>query len=146
MRGKPRAKTPTELIATGNFRPGKHGARVELVVPGAPPVMPDYLPAEAQILWQDILPRAMQAGVVELDSELLARYCVELHFYRLAVAGGSTVPAADKAELRRMEELLGLGGRTSRVGVRAPAGLQTLDGQVVPQNPYANRGKRPALR
>lgn len=147
MKRGPKPKPPEELKATGHYRPSRHGDRVSLVVPGSPPLMPDYLPAEAQLIWQDVLPRAMAAGVVELDSQLLARYCTEVHFYWLEVRKNMTVPAADKAQLMRMEERLGLAGRTSRVGLQAPpASGQTVDGQVVSTNPYANRGSRPAIR
>ena len=143
MKRGPKPKPVAELEAQGTFRPARHAGRVDLVVSGDPPIMPDYLPPDAQLIWQDVLPRVMQARVVELDSEVLARYCVECAFYRRAVVGGMSVPAADKSELSRMEARLRIGGPDSRVGSKPKPGA-LIEGQAM--NPYANRGQRGKLR
>lgn len=88
-----------------------------MVVPGNPPIAPDYLTAEAIDVWQEAIGRVMSAGVTEVDSALFARYCSLEALVRKAFnAGGEPPPAAYLTVLRQHEELLRIAGPKSRVG------------------------------
>lgn len=111
--------------------------RQELVVPGSPPMMPEYLTPKAQIVWQEEIGRVMSVGVVEVDSSLFARYCsLEALVRQSLEAGAEPPPAAYLTELRRMGELLGIAGRKSRVGGKVG------DDPTKTTNPFARNGNR----
>lgn len=137
MKPGPKPKTPREKAAAGTLRPFRDGLKTEIVVPGYPPVQPDYLTAEAVDVWHEVLPRTMAAGVTEIDSALLARYCSLEALVRKAFnAGGAPPPAAYLTVLRQHEELLRIAGPKSRVG----GGSKTNDGTN--GNPFARNGNR----
>jgi hypothetical protein len=113
----PKAEPPSSKLARGTFQPVRDGARTEIIVPGDPPIMPDYLTAEAIDVWQEVIGRVMAAGVTEIDSALLARYCSLEALVREAFKqGGEPPPAAYLTVLRQHEELLRIAGPKSRVG------------------------------
>jgi hypothetical protein len=137
MKRGPKAETPSAKLARGTFQPTRDGVKTEIVVPGDPPVRPDYLTPEAIDVWQEVIGRVMAAGVTEVDSALLARYCSLEAVVRLAFqAGGEPPPAAFLTVLRQHEELLRIAGPKSRVG-----GGGKADGGK-PGNPFARNGHR----
>lgn len=135
MKRGPKAETPTEKFNRGTIRPHRDGMKTEIVVPGNPPIMPDYLTVEAIDVWQEVLGRVMAAGVTEVDSALLARYCSLEALVRKAFnAGCEPPPAAYLTVLRQHEELLRIAGPKSRVGGGGAAnGNQTA-------NPFKRNG------
>ena len=138
MKRGPKAETPGSKLARGTFQPVRDGLKTEIVVPGNPPVMPEYLTAEAELVWQEVLGRVMAAGVTEVDSALFARYCSLEALVRKAFnANGEPPPAAYLTVLRQHEELLRIAGPKSRV-----AGGGGTDGKTS-GNPFARNGHRP---
>jgi hypothetical protein len=119
MQRGPKAEPPSVKAARGTLQPWRDGDRTEIVVPGDPPTMPETMAADVQAMWQEQLPRVMQAGAVELDSELFSNYCHVAVALRKCWAGGEVPPASHLTEFRRLSELLGIAGPKSRVG-RAP--------------------------
>lgn len=138
MKRGPKAETPSAKLARGTFQPVRDGAKTEIIVPGDPPIMPDYLTAPAQDVWMEVLGRVMAAGVTEVDSALLARYCSLEALVRQAFnAGGDPPPAAYLTVLRQHEELLRIAGPKSRVGSGGGAPNATKPG-----NPFQRNGHR----
>lgn len=138
MKRGPKPETPGSKLARGTFQPIRDGLKTELVVPGDPPVMPDYLTPAAIDVWQEVLGRVMAAGVTEIDSALLARYCSLEALVREAFrVGQEPPPAAYLTVLRQHEELLRIAGPKSRVGSGGGA-----DGNSKPGNPFARNGSR----
>lgn len=122
--------------ARGTLQPVRDGHKNEIIVPGDPPAMPDYLTAGAIDVWQEELGRVMSAGVAEIDSSLFARYCSLEAMVRDAFkAGGEPPPAAYLTVLRQYAELLGIAGRKSRVG-------KVIDDPSKTRNPFARNGHR----
>jgi hypothetical protein len=118
MKPGPKPETPSTKLARGTFQPVRDGVKTEIVVPGDPPVRPDYLSAAAIEVWQDVIGRVMAAGVTEADSNLLARYCALEAEVRAAFGAkdGELPSAAYLTNLRQMEELLRIAGPKSRIG------------------------------
>lgn len=136
QRGR-KAAPPSEKAARGTLRPIRDGLKTEIVVAGDPPIQPDYLTAEAIDVWQEVVGRVMSAGVREVDSALLARYCSLEALVRKAFnANAEPPPAAYLTVLRQHEELLRIAGPKSRVagGGGADAGKSS--------NPFARNGQR----
>lgn len=130
--------TPSEKAARGTLQKVRDGLKTEIVVPGNPPVQPDYLTAEAIDVWHEVIGRVMSAGVTEVDSALLARYCSLEALVRKAFnGGGEPPPAAYLTVLRQHEELLRIAGPKSRVG-----GGSAVDGNKQAGNPFARNGHR----
>lgn len=132
QRGR-KAEPPSTLAARGTFQPCRASGRTEIVVPGDPPMMPDYLTPEAQIVWQEEIGRVMAAGVAEPDSSLFARYCATEALARKAFQQGEAVPASVLTVLRQYAEMLRIAGPKSRVGVGD-------NGKA--SNPFARNGAR----
>ena len=122
--------------ARGTLQPIRDGLKTEIIVPGDPPAMPDYLTSAAIDVWQEELGRVMAAGVAEIDSSLFARYCSLEALVREAFKSGSPPPASFLTVLRQYAELLGIAGRKSRVGKQQPND-PTKSG-----NPFARNGAR----
>jgi hypothetical protein len=126
---------PSEKLARGTFQPSRDAMKTEMIVPGDPPIQPDYLTPEAILVWQEVLGRVMAAGVTEVDSALLARYCSLEALVRQAFsAGGEPPPAAYLTVLRQHEELLRIAGPKSRVGSGGAADA------TKPGNPFKRNG------
>ena len=138
MKRGPKPQPPSAKLARGTFQPVRDGVKTEIVVPGDPPLMPDYLTAEAVDVWQEVIGRAMSAGVTEVDSAMLARYCSLEALVRQAFRDPESPPppAAYLTVLRQHEELLRIAGPKSRVG-----GGGKVDGGK-PGNPFARNGHR----
>lgn len=136
MNRGPKAQPPTVKEARGTFQPCRDGAKREIVVPGDPPQMPDYLTAGAVDVWQEEIGRVMTVGTTEIDSSLFGRYCSLEALVRDAFRAGEAPPAAQLTVLRQHAELLGIAGRRSRVG----KGANDPSRQV---SPFARNGQRP---
>lgn len=112
-----KADTPSAKAARGTLQPVRDGLKTEIIVPGDPPVRPDYMTAAAIDVWQEVIGRVMAAGVSEVDSALLARYCsLEAQVRAAFMADDEPPPAAYLTVLRQYEELLRIAGPKSRVG------------------------------
>ncbi len=138
MKRGPKPVTAQVKAMRGTLQPCRDKVTpLEMVVPGEPPVTPDYLSPEAQEVWIEEIGRVMVAGVGERDSSLFARYCSTEALARKAYKAGEPPPAAYLTELRRMAELLGIAGPRARTGVKA-------DGpKIVSSNPFVRNGNRP---
>jgi phage terminase small subunit len=127
-------KNPTsEKAKRGTLQPSRDAGVFEIAVSTDPPMQPDYLRPAAIEVWQENLPRVMQTGVAEVDSDLFARYCsmealVRKAFREVDAGEGDPPPAAWLTELRRVSELLGIAGRKSRIGTVADAQTKTKSG------------------
>ena len=136
MKRGPKPQPPSEKAARGTFQPVRDGLKTEIIVPGNPPVAPDYLTPGAIDVWQENIGRVMASGTTELDSDLFARYCSTEALVRQAFkAGGDPPPAAYLTLLRQYAELLGIAGRKSRVGKVADDPSKTT-------NPFKRLGAR----
>ncbi|UIJ43714.1 hypothetical protein LZK98_11495 [Sphingomonas cannabina] len=123
--------------ARGTIQPVRDAGKTEIIVPGDPPIMPDYLTPEAIEVWQENIGRVMAAGTSEIDSDLFARYCSTEALVRAAFkdADGDPPPAAYLTVLRQYAELLGIAGRKSRVG-------KVTDDPSKSRNRFARNGHR----
>lgn len=136
MKRGPKAETPSTKLARGTFQPVRDGVKTEIILPGDPPQMPDYLTSAAIDVWQEVLGRVMLAGVTEVDSALLGRYCSLEAIVREAFkADAEPPPAAYLTVLRQHEELLRIAGPKSRVGGGGADGAK-------PANRFARNGTR----
>lgn len=137
MKRGPKPETPSLKLSRGTFQPVRDGVKTEIIVPGSPPIQPEYLTPEAIVVWQETIGRVMSAGVSEVDSALLARYCSLEALVRKAFnAGEEPPPAAYLTVLRQHEELLRIAGPKSRVG----GGGGPSGGSA--GNPFARNGNR----
>lgn len=134
MKRGPKAETPSTKLARGTFQPVRDGVKTEIIVPGDPPIQPDYLTPGAIEVWQEVIGRVMAAGITEADSALFARYCSLEAEVRVAFSEGGELPsAAYLTNLRQMEELLRIAGPKSRIGVGGGNGAK-------PANRFARNG------
>jgi|SRR5579871_924898 len=132
-----KADAPAEKASRGTLRPIRDAFKTEVIVAADPPMQPDYLTPQAIEVWQEVLGRVMSAGVREVDSALLARYCSLEALVRQAFnAGGSPPPAAYLTVLRQYEELLRIAGPKSRVGIIDATNATPAS------NPFARNGRR----
>lgn len=115
MKRGPKPETVSTKLARGTYQPCRDGSKVQLLTSGDPPMMPEYLTAEAELVWQEILGRVMAVGVSEADSAMLARYCAVEAISRQTLSAGDAIPSSVMTALRQMEELLGIAGPKSRV-------------------------------
>jgi hypothetical protein len=120
-------------LARGTFQPCRDSTKVEIITAGDPPMMPDYLTPEAEIVWQEIIGRVMSTGATEADSAIIGRYCALAALSRKTLGMGEPIPASTMTAMRQYEELLRIAGPKSRVGVKP-------DGK--PANPFARNGRR----
>lgn len=137
MKRGPKAETPSAKLARGTFQPVRDGVKTEIIVPGDPPQMPDYLTPEAIEVWGEQIGRVMSAGITEIDSAMFARYCSLEALVRQAFkAGAEPPPAAYLTVLRQHEELLRIAGPKSRVGGGGSADA------IKSANPFKRNGHR----
>jgi hypothetical protein len=139
MKPGPKPVPRAQKVARGTLQPCRDvavGGSVQMIVPGEPPIAPDYLAPEAQEVWIEEIGRVMVAGVGERDSSLFARYCSTEALARKAFLAGEPPPAAYLTELRRMAELLGIAGPRVRTGGMKPDGASN-------GNPFLRNGNRP---
>lgn len=138
MKRGPKPVTRNTKEQRGTLQPCRDRFKGEVIAPGDPPMAPEYLSPEAQIVWMEEIGRVMLGGIGERDSSLLARYCATEALVRKAFLAGEPPPAAYLTELRRMAELLGIAGPRVRQGVK-PGGAQSSN-----ENPFARNGRRAA--
>lgn len=120
MQRGPKAQLPSEKKAKGTFQPVRDAGRVQIIEPMSTPQQPDWLNTEAQEIWLDDVGRVKLA--TEADSNLFANYCtLQGAIVKAIRAGREMPPMAAFAEVRKMQELLGIAGARSRVGI-APEG------------------------
>jgi len=119
MQRGPKAQLPSEKRAKGTFQPSRDGNRVQVIEPMSTPQQPDWLTDEAQEIWLDDIGRVKLA--TESDSTLFANYCSLQGAIVKAIRVGEMPPISAFAEVRKMQEVLGIAGARSRVGV-APEG------------------------
>lgn len=133
-RGRKLEPVDTKL-ARGTFQPCRDGGKVQIIAPGDPPMIPDYLATdpEAVEIWQETIGRVMATGVCEPDSSFFARYCAAEAQARRVFKNDGMLTAPMLTALRQMEELMGIAGPKSRVG-------RLKDGQ--PANPFSRNGRR----
>ncbi|QDC39249.1 hypothetical protein FIL70_17050 [Sphingobium fuliginis ATCC 27551] len=103
-----------EKQAVGSYRPCRDDPNIIIPARAAPPVMPDYLSAEAQAVWHEEVERVTQSGTSDLDSSLFADYCCLAALVRAAFKAGEVPKGNQLVELRKQRELLGIGGAPSR--------------------------------
>ncbi|WP_022682127.1 hypothetical protein [Sphingobium bisphenolivorans] len=114
MKRGPKKKSIEEKQAVGSYRPCRDDPNIIIPTSAAPPVMPDYLSAEAQAVWHEELDRVTQSGTSALDSSLFADYCCLAAIVREAFRTGEVPKGNQLVELRKQRELLGIGGAPSR--------------------------------
>ena len=111
-----RIANPAAKQLAGTYRNDRHGSIVHLLSPSPDaPVRPAYLSPEAAVVWDEELRRVVASGATEADSSLFARYCECEASFRRCITLGDLPKAALLTELRRMCELLGIGGFRSRL-------------------------------
>ncbi|MBL4802629.1 MAG: hypothetical protein JKY45_12120 [Emcibacter sp.] len=114
-------------VARGTYRRDRDADKLQLIVPDSPPMMPEYLDAAAEIVWQEEIGRVMEAGAGEMDSSEFAAYCSLEASCRKSFLEGDCPPITALAEARKKRELFGLAGPKSRI----------LRGEAKKKNPFA---------
>lgn len=120
MQRGPKAQLPSEKRAKGTFQKSRDGNKVQVIEPMSTPQQPDWLTVEAQEVWLDDIGRVKLA--TESDTTLFANYCsLQGAIVKAIRQGGEMPPISAFTEVRKMQEVLGIGGARSRVGL-APEG------------------------
>lgn len=89
----------------GTVQPVLDGGKTEIIVPGNSPLMPDYLTAAAQDVWQEEADRVMSAGITDTEARLS---CGTAH-WKLHDPDCDLPRAAYLTAQRQKAELLGTG-------------------------------------
>ncbi|WP_294196517.1 hypothetical protein [uncultured Sphingomonas sp.] len=125
MKSGRRVANPQHKQLQGTYRKDRHS---DIAVTADPmpntPVRPAYMSEEGKLVWNEEVTRVIACGATEADSSLFARYCEIEATFRMTVMSGEPPVASLLTELRRMGELLGIGGLRSRLaktGTAAPA-------------------------
>lgn len=122
MQRGPKAQLPSEKRARGTFQSSRDGNKVEIIQSMSTPQQPDWLTSEAQEIWLDDVGRVKLA--TESDSTLFSNYCTLQGAIIKAIRNGGEIPPISAfAEVRKMQEVLGIGGARSRLGI-APEGAK----------------------
>ncbi|MGC8526150.1 hypothetical protein [Acidiphilium sp.] len=120
MKSGRKPATPAEHVARGTRRKDRHSALVDLtavVEPGALPVRPDDLSADAEAVWADNIGRVSETRLAtEIDSDFFPNYCRLQGAINACWRVGEVPPAAHLMEARRMQEMIGIAGARSRIG------------------------------
>lgn len=132
MQRGPKAQLPSEKKAKGTFQKSRDGQKVQIIEPMSTPQQPDWLTVEAQEIWLDDVGRVKLA--TEADSTLFANYCALQGFIIEAVRRGEVPSISAFTEVRKMQEVLGIGGARSRVGLEPKGGK--------PGNVFGGNGRR----
>jgi hypothetical protein len=133
MKGGRKATPPSIHIAQGTYQPCRHAGTVEIVEPDSLPRQPDWLTDAGRQIWLDDIGRVSSTRLVsESDSTAFANYCNLQGAITLAWQSGQVPPTTALAEVRKMQELFGLGGAKSRL--KAANGGKT-------SNPFSALGK-----
>lgn len=133
MKRGPKEQTPGTKLQRGTFRQDRDAGRVELFAPSDPPIAPDWLTEAGRDVWLDDIGRVLTVGTVtELDSTLFATYCNMAGALTLAWRAGEVPPVTAISEVRKMQEMFGLAGTRSRIGVKD---------DKKSSNPFASNGR-----
>jgi hypothetical protein len=135
----PKSELPSVKASSGTFRPHRDRLKVEVVTSSALPVKPDWLTAAGQTIWDENVARAAAVGVTEHDSVVFAIFCNLTGEIAQAERAGKVVSIAARTEVRRLGELLGLGGPRSRVIMDHPR-------PEVGSNPFVRRRRSSEAR
>lgn len=130
MKRGPKRKAIEDKKTVGSYRPSRDAPTVPISTNAAPPKLPRWLSAEAKAVWKEELPRVIEAGTTISDTALFADYCQLSAAVRAVWQEGGIPQGNHLVELRKLRELLGIGGAPSRRerGTKA---------QVAPDNPFA---------
>lgn len=120
MQPGPKRQLPSEKKAKGTYQPVRDGNRIEIIEPMSMPQRPDWLTSEAGEVWLDDVGRVRLA--TESDSTLFANYCTLQGGILKAIRANEMPPVAAFAEVRKLQEVLGIAGARSRVGVKSGDG------------------------
>lgn len=128
MKRGPKAELPSEHLKRGTLQPSRHGDRKGAVsqlaaiaegavtLASAMPQKPETLSAEAALVWDDDIARAVQGGYIgERDQTMFAQYCQVVGACNAVWKTGKAPPAAYLTEARKLAEMFGLLGAKSRV-------------------------------
>jgi phage terminase small subunit len=133
MQRGPKAQLPSEKRAKGTFQKSRDGNKVEIIERMSTPQQPDWLTSEAQEVWLDDIGRVKLA--TEADTTLFANYCsLQGALVKAIRQGGEMPPISAFTEVRKMQEVLGIGGARSRVGIAPEEGR--------PGNVFARNGRK----
>lgn len=128
MQRGPKAQLPSEKKAKGTYQPVRDAGRIQIIEPASMPQRPDWLTSEAGEVWLDDVGRVRL--VTEADSTLFANYCtLQGGIIKAIRAGGEFPPISAFAEVRKMQEVLGIGGARSRIGVKPEGGKTNVFGR-----------------
>ena len=134
---KPGAKmlTASEKRERGTFEPGRHGDRIAPDEDAGTPQQPEWLSPFGKEVWLDNVDKVCKANSsAALDTDLLGNFCNLQGAVIAAWRSGGLPPITALVEVRRMMELLRIGGPSSRI---------TKDGNgPATSNPFAKFGKR----
>lgn len=137
MKPGPKRKTVAEKAASGTLQKSRERDTIQFVEPSALPSAPDWLTVEGQEVWQDDIARANELMLAtEKDSTAFANYCNLQGMIVRCWRKGEAPPITALAEVRKLQELFGIGGARSRA-VKAGAGALTPA-----SNPFLKNGKR----
>ena len=137
MKPGPKSKTVAEKAAQGTLRKCRERDTIQFIEPSALPEQPDWLTVEGQEVWQDDISRVnAHMLATEKDSTSFANYCNLQGMIVRCWRTGEAPPVTALAEVRKLQELFGIGGARSRAqkaggGASAPA-----------TNPFLKNGKR----
>ena len=99
--------------------------------PSSKPLLPDYLSAEAEDVWFEELERVVAHGINANHSSTFARYCSMEAACRAMWAKGTVPQAAMLSEVRKLSEMLGIGGLAGRTSAGTPTNPLSAEA-----NPY----------
>ncbi|RUT32635.1 hypothetical protein EMQ25_05670 [Arsenicitalea aurantiaca] len=136
MQRGPKRLPPSEKKAKGTFQKSRDGHVVEVIEPNAMPMRPQWLTAEGEEVWLDDLGR-VQANrlVTEKDSTAFGNYCNLQGMIIKCFRAGEAPPITAMAEVRKLQELFGIGGAKTRLQIK---GLE----KGGTGNPFARNGSR----
>lgn len=137
MNRGPKRKTLAEKQASGTLQKCRERDTIQFIEPKALPEAPDWLTVEGQEVWQDDIGRVNELMLVtEKDSTGFANYANLQGMIVRCWRSGEAPPITALAEVRKLQELFGIGGARSR-SVKAGSGAQTPA-----SNPFLKNGKR----
>ncbi len=135
MKRGPKPLLPSEKEARGTVQPVRDRNKIEIIEPASMPQMPDWLSAEAQEIWLEDLGRVTATRLVtEKDTSIFANYCAMQASIVKCFKANEVPPITALAEVRKLQELFGIGGARSRVQVKAEPGAGG--------NPFVRNGSR----
>ena len=128
-----RGKKPLPLSVKeqrGTLRRHRERGKIEITKPDSLPMKPSWLSVAGEEIWSENIARVAATGVGELDSVIFTLWCNLVGAISQATLTGAIAPGWAHVEVRRLAELLGLGGPKSRV-------IRTTDGIRRAPNPFS---------